>query len=77
MRNPKTRAAVIAEAIGVLGERTDNNAVIGWSEVIDALREEHDRRLADAVAALRAMNRYDSALWARAAIRAIGYLEYW
>ena len=58
LRDAQTRAAAIRPAIEALGDRTDNDAVIGWSEVIEAMRQEHDPRIADAVAKLRSMNRY-------------------
>lgn len=74
LRNPQTRAAAIPVAIKALGDRTDNDAVIGWSEVIDAMHQEHDPGLAAAVAKLRGMNRYQNNYWANAAVRTLGYL---
>lgn len=75
LRDAQTRAAAIRPAIEALGDRTDNDAVIGWSEVIEAMRQEHDPRIADAVAKLRSMNRYQNNYWASAAERTLAYLN--
>ncbi len=75
LRDAQTRAAAIPPAIEALGDRTDNDAVILWSEVIEAMRQEHDPGLADAVATLQRMKRYQSNYWASAAIRTLGYLN--
>jgi thiol-disulfide isomerase/thioredoxin len=75
LRKAETRADAIPTALEALADRTDNSAVIGWWEVIDAMDELHDPRAHESVAKLRAMNRYGYELWAIYTLRALQLIK--